>query len=187
MEVFSLISLKTYDKILSFKYNFYKELYDDGIRQRSQINTKFIPTITILSAEIGGILWIIFKLLNSIEANNNFICVSNLFVFLFFGLTIVSIGISIVYFILCFTNYNFEYPEPYKVKKLVNDNISRLDEYSEDEILDNIITGITNDYMEIAINNDEETNKHSKWLNRCYIGIIVTLIFMIFAFILVLL
>ncbi len=45
---------------------------------------------------------------------------------------------------------------------------------------------ISNDYMEIAISNDEETNKHSKLLNRCYVGIIVTLIFMIITFVLVL-
>ena len=48
MEVFSL---KTYDKILSFENDFYKELYEDGIKQRNQLNSKFTPTITILSAE----------------------------------------------------------------------------------------------------------------------------------------
>nr|DAH62618.1 MAG TPA: hypothetical protein [Caudoviricetes sp.] len=38
MEVFSL---KTYDKILSFENDFYKELYEDGIKQRNQLNSNF--------------------------------------------------------------------------------------------------------------------------------------------------
>ena len=39
--------MKTYDKILSFENDFYKELYEDGIKQRNQLNSKSTPTITI--------------------------------------------------------------------------------------------------------------------------------------------
>ena len=183
MEVFSL---KTYNKILSFKNNFYKELYEDGIKQRNQLNNKFTPTITILSAEIGGIIWLVFRLLKNIEANNNVIRISDLCVFLFLALTLIFMSAAIVYFVLCFTNYDFEYPKPDKVKQFVNDNINCLGDYSEDEILNNIIQNISNDYMDIAINNDIETSKHSGYLNKCYIWIVATLAFMVVDFVLVL-
>lgn len=178
--------MKTYDNILSFKNDFYKELYEDGIRQRDQINNKFTPTITILTAEIGGIIWIVFKFLKNIETNKNLIYISDLCIFLFLALTIIFMVAAVVHFVLCFTNYNFEYPRPDKVKKFVNDNIGYLGDYSEDEILDNIIKSISNDYIDIAISNDEETNKHSGYLNKCYIWIVAALAFMVVDFVLVL-
>jgi len=178
--------LKTYNKILSFKNNYYKELYEDGIKQRNQLNNKFTPTITILSAEIGGIIWIVFRVLKNFETNNNIIQISDLCIFLFLALTLIFMGTAIVFFVLCFTNYNFEYPKPDKVKQFINNNISCLGDYSEDEILNNIIRNISNDYIEIAISNDQETSKHSGHLNKCYIWIVTTLAFMIVDFVLVL-
>ena len=183
MEVFSL---KTYNNILSFENNFYKELYEDGIKQRNQLNSKFTPTITILSAEIGGIIWHIFRLLKNIESNNNVIHVSNICSFLFLGFTLFSFVIAIVNFILCFTNYEFSYLKPDKAKTLIDNNKNCLGDYTEEEVLNNIIENIANDYIKIAISNCEETNKHSNWLNKCYIGIVVTLALMIVDFVLVL-
>lgn len=183
MEVFSL---KTYDKILSFENDFYKELYEDGIKQRNQLNSKFTPTITILSAEISGIIWIIFQLLKSIEANNNTIHTSDMCVFLFLGFTLISFVVAIANFILCFTNYDFSYPKPDKAKTFIDNNKSCLGDYTEKEVLNNIIRNISNDYIKIAISNCEETNKHSSWLNKCYIGIVVTLGLMVVDFVLVL-
>ena len=183
MEVFSL---KTYDKILSFENDFYKELYEDGIKQRNQLNSKFTPTITILSAEIGGIIWIVFRLLKNIETNNNIIRISDICVFLFLGFTIISFVVAIVNFILCFTNYDFSYPEPDKAKTFIDSNKSCLEDYTEEEVLNNIIKNISNDYIKIAISNCEETNRHSNWLNKCYMGIVATLGLMVIDFVLVL-
>lgn len=183
MEVFSL---KTYDKILSFENDFYKELYEDGIKQRNQLNSKFTPTITILSAEIGGIIWIVFQLLKNIEVNNNSIHKSDICVFLFLGFTLISFVAAIINFILCFTNYVFSYPEPDKAKILIDSNKNCLGDYTEKEVLDNIIKNVSNNYIEIAISNCEETNKRSNWLNKCYIGIVVTLALMVVDFVLVL-
>lgn len=178
--------MKTYDKILSFENNFYKELYEDGIKQRNQLNSKFIPTITIISAEIGGIIWIVFELIKKIESNNNIINLSDMCIFLFLGFTLFSFVAIIINFVLCFTNYDFSYPMPEKAKSFIDENKSYLGDYSEKEVLNNIIKNISDDYIEIAINNCKETNKHSKWLNNCYIGIVTTLVFMVIDFVLVL-
>ena len=45
---------------------------------------------------------------------------------------------------------------------------------------------ISDDYIEISISNCEETNKHSSWLNKCYMGIVVTLGLIVVDFVLVL-
>ena len=183
MEVFFL---KTYDSILSFENSFYKELYEDGIKQRNQLNSKFTPTITILSAEIGGIIWNIFHLLKSIEDDNYTIHVLYIWIFLFLGLTLISFIMAMVNFILCFTNYNFSFPRPDKVKSFIDSNKNCLGDYSEEEVLTNIIKNISDNYIRIAISNYEETEKHSKRLNKCYIGIIFALSFMIVDFALIL-
>ena len=178
--------METYDKILSFENNFYKELYEDGIKQRNQLNSKFTPTITILSAEIGGIIWIVFHLVEIIGTNSNTIQLSDMCVFLLLGFTAISFTAAMVNFILCFTNYDFSYLRPDKVKSFIDDNKNYLGDYSDEEILNNIIKNISKDYIKIAISNCKETDEHSKWLNKCYIGIAITLAFMVIDFVFVL-
>lgn len=180
MEVFSLM---TYNDILSFENNFYKELYEDGIKQRSQLNSKFTPTITILTAEIGGILWCLFRLINNIGEK---VQISDIVTLVFIGITFLSIGIAIFHFIRCFTNFYFSYPKPNEVKKFFNENKKCLDEYTEEDILNNIIENLSRDYIKMAIDNCEQIEKHSKYLNKCYIFIVVTLAFIVIDFVLVL-
>lgn len=177
--------MKPYDKILSFENEFYKQLYEDGIQQRNQLNNKFTPTITLISAEISGIIWCIFKLINNIADNKNVINMSHLCGLFFLALTVVCMGSAIAFFILCFTNYNFSYPNPTKAKSFVEDNNRLIGEYSEVEIFNNIVKNISNDYINIAISNCEETNKHSSYLNKCYICIVSVLAFLAIDFVVI--
>ena len=170
--------MKTYDKILSFENSFYKELYEDGIKQRTQLNSKFTPTVTILSAEIGSTIWLVFEFIKNIETYQDILKAPHLYVFISLIITIFFL-ISVVFnFIRCFTEYNFSYPDPSKAKNYVDSNKSYLKDYTEEEVLNNIIENISEVYANIAISNNKETNKHSDYLNKCYIGIIAALGFM---------
>lgn len=72
---------------------------------------------------------------------------------------------------------------PKKIKKFIEKNKKRLDEYTEEEVLDNIIQNVSNSYLNTAIKNDKETTKHANYLNKCYICIVLTLIFLVIDFI----
>ena len=181
MEVFHL---NTYDKITSFQNELSKQMYDDSIRQRNQVSSKFTPTLTILTTEIGGFIWLIFKLINSISDK---ITLHQLCLFLFISATLVLFCIATVYFLLCFTRYTFTYPSPEKAKAYIKDNLQYIGEYTEVEVLDNVMRNISDDYIDIAINNNIETTKHASYLNKCYIFIISTLVCMIVDFVLVIL
>lgn len=175
--------MSSYDKILSFQNDYYKALYEDGVKQRNQINSKFVPTITILTAEISGITWIVSKLFNTIKANESVVHLLDLCVFTLTMITFILWLLAAIYFILCFTNYHFEYQKPDETQKFIEANKARLGEYTEQEVLDNIITNLSNDCIEIAINNCEETNKHCERLNKCYIFLVITLPLLIISFV----
>lgn len=173
----------SYRELLSYENVIYKELYEDGLRNRDRLNGKFAPTITILSTETVGVLWLVFELINAVKANNGMVNMEHLCNFTFLVLSIIPLIAAILYFWLCFTNYNFLYPRPEKVKTFIDENKECIGEYKVDEVFDNILSRLSQDYAAIAISNDKETNRHNDFLNKSYICIMATLIFMTIDFI----
>lgn len=172
----------SYNDILSFENDYYKELYYDGAKQRDRINSKFTPTITLLTAETSGIIWIIFNLVKKMKSFN-FISVTATIILCFiilFGL------VALVNFLFCFLKYGFLYPKPADVKNFIKENKTYIGEYTEKEIVDNIVEQISSEYITMAIKNNKEINNRSKYLNKCYIGIVYTLLFMIIEFLILL-
>ena len=165
MEVFEL---KTTDKILSFEIDFYKTLYEDGLKQREYLESKFVPTITLLSAEIAGVIWMFPKFKDDCLKINNIIFTKEFCKLVPPTFTIIFLLLAIVYFILCFTKYTFYFPNPEKTKKLIDDSKSALASFEENKVYNNMISHIADSYASISINNCEEINKHSDYLNTCY-------------------
>lgn len=56
MQLYVLILL-SYDTILSFESDIYKLLYEKSKQRRTQINSKLAPTITIITGELGSLVW----------------------------------------------------------------------------------------------------------------------------------
>lgn len=87
----------------------YKQLYEEGKQRRNQVNAKYAPTITIITAETGAILWIIFKIISNIEEYNSVIKIQHLFPIIFTTITAIIWITAIIFLIICLTNYNFVY------------------------------------------------------------------------------
>lgn len=174
--------MSSYNDILSFENDYYKELYYDGEKQIDRINSKFTPTITLLTAETSGIIWIIFNLVKKMKSFN-FISVAAAIILCFiilFGL------VAFANFLFCFLKYGFRYPKPSNVKNFIEESKTHIDEYTEKEIVNNIMEQISFEYITMAIKNNKEINDRSKYLNKCYIGIVYTLLFMIIEFLILL-
>lgn len=169
-------------KMPFFQKEIGKQLYDEGVQQRNQINSKFMPTLTIITAELSGVIWLIFELIKIIP---ECVDIRRLCIFSFVFITVLLLAAGIIFFILCFTQYKFSYISPKKIKKFIEKNKKRLDEYTEEEVLNNIIRNVSSSYINTAIKNDIQTTKHSEHLNRCYICIIFTLVCMAIDFILI--
>lgn len=184
MEVFYL---KTYDNILSFENSFYKELYEDGAKQRDRINNKFAPTLTILTAEFSGIIWLLFKIIKLFSDHEVKVCLLfGILAIILLGVTIIFFTNAVIDFIFSFLKYEFYYPQPQKAKNIIENSKTYLGEYSEEEVLNNIIRIISNSYCEMAINNIKEINERSKYLNKAYTKIVWALGLMLITFVVVL-
>jgi len=151
-------------------------LYEDGVKQRDRINNKFTPTITILTAEFSGGMWLILRVIKIFSNKKIKICLlDKALITILLSITIIFFINAVIDFIFCFLKYEFSYPQPIKVKKIIEENKTYLDEYSEEEILDNIIQNITDSYRKMAIDNIKETNERCKYLNKSYTKIVWTL------------
>ena len=72
------------------------------------------------------------------------------------------------------------------MKNFIEESKTHIDEYTEKEIVNNIMEQISFEYITMAIKNNKEINDRSKYLNKCYIGIVYTLLFMIIEFLILL-
>jgi hypothetical protein len=178
--------LNSYEKILSLENDIYKQLYEESKQHRHQINSKLTPTITIITAEITAILWLIFKVVDNIKKYNMIIRLHHLCPIILTVMMICSWVFSIVFLILCLTNYKVRYIDPIRISEGIEDNKTYLQYYTEEDILDNIKADIVNGYKQASIENWIETNKHSSYLNKCYIFLIITLAFIIIDFLFIL-
>lgn len=176
--------MKTYNDILSFKNKFCKDLYDDSIRQRNNINSKFTPMITILIAEVSAIIWLMDEFINYIQDNKFKLWF--LIIISILCITIISIIKTIVYFIKCFRKFDFYFIKPNKMKEFLIENEKAISEYDEEKIYNNILENISDDYIDAAIKNIRSINNRSNFLGDCYDGIIITLLFMFVDFIIIL-
>ena len=179
--------MSSYDKILSIENEMYKQLYEEGKQRRTQVNAKYAPTITIITAETGAVLWIIFKIISNIEECNSIIQLKHLFPILLTTITILVWITAIFFFVICLTNYNSVYINPCKIEECIEDNKKYLQYYNEDDIANNIKLDIVNGYKNAAIENWNNNNKHSSYFKKCYICLSLTFVLMIVDFLLVIL
>ncbi len=174
--------MNSYDKILSYEEDTYKQLYEESKQRRSQINSKIIPTLTMLTTESTATIWIIFKIVNDIKSHKNVILLQHLCPIIFTLLTIASVITAIIFLILCLTRYNFSYTDPKKVDACISLNKKYLEYYTEEELINNIRESLVKGYKKNCILNWEETNKHVSHLRFCYRFIIIALALLVVDF-----
>lgn len=179
--------LNPYDKILSVENEMYKQLYEESKHRRNQVNAKYAPTITIITAETGAILWIVFKIITDIEECNLIIQLKHLFPVLLATVTAFVWLMAIFFFIICLTNYSTIYINPSKIQGCIEDNKKYLQYYDESDIANNIKLDIINGYKNAAIENWNNNNKHSLYFKKCYICLSLTFVLLVIDFLLVIL
>ena len=128
----------SYDTILSLESDVYKTLYEESKQRRSQINSKLAPTITIITGELGALVWTIFQIGKDIAIFDNTIKKQHIVPIIIVTFSVVLICISIVYLSKCLTNYKFTYLNPIKISECIDDNRTYLKYYTEKDIVKNI-------------------------------------------------
>ena len=176
----------SYDKILSFEIDIYKLLYEESKQRRTQINSKLAPTITIITVELGALVWTIFRIAKDIAAFDNTVMKRHIIPIILTVLSVVLVCISIGYLAKCLTNYKFTYLNPIKISKCIDDNRTYIKYYSEKDVVNNLQINIANEYKKMCIENWEITNKHCGYFRLCYVYLIGTLVSLVINFMFVL-
>lgn len=175
--------MNSYDKILSYESEIYKQLHDESKQRRNQIESKIVPTITLLTAETSAIIWSIYKFTQNIDVST----INLLIHHIIFGFSIcISITIylvGVVIFVSFLIQYDSFYINPSKLSVIIDENKNFLNLYTEDEILYNIKENVVAGYKKICIKNWRKINQSIEKLNMCYRFIVITLAFLMINFI----
>lgn len=177
--------MKTYDDILALEYKTYKELYDNTIVRRNNTVSKFTPMITLLTAEMTAVIWLMFKYTEFLHSHD----------FVWWFLLIIGVLCATIflearavwYFVKCFYGFDFSYIHPADMKIFVDDNKKIIDEHGSETIYNNMIEGISNTYAQAAIENVESINKHTAYMLPSFKAIIATLVLLFINLLIVLL
>ena len=175
--------MNSYDKILSYENEIYKQLHEESKQRRNQIESKIVPTITLLTAETSAIIWSIYKFIQNIIVST----INLLIHHIIFGYSIcVSIAtylVTVSIFVSFLIQYDFFYINPSKLSMLIDENKKFLNLYTEDEILYNIKENAVAGYKKICIENWHKINQSIEKLNMCYRFVVITLVFLMINFI----
>lgn len=172
----------SYEKFLSKKLSYSKELYEHELKVRQQTSNKFAVTITIYIAIITAWITLFSSTLKSVDIKMLSLLDVILFIILFSVIILVIISIS--FFISCFMNYKEETIEPIQVNKVFDDSEALFDEHKMDEIINNIDNIMANSYIKCAICNFNQTAQKIKLLNKSYVFILISIVDLFVAFLL---
>lgn len=172
----------SYESLLSFKLKLYKYLYQEEIEYRNKVSNKIPAMVTICIAYFPGIAWMLLRWFSRYNScSNKFL----LYFSIFFIFICLGIGIyTILLFIKASINYSCKKIDPIKTKELIELHNKCLNDYSEEEIIENIEKELCKAYIESAIHNSIETNKRVEAVNKLYkwtiTGILVNILCFIF-------
>lgn len=176
--------MKTHDTITSLEADVCERLYKDIFNRRTYGGSKFTPTITILVAEVSAIIWFVSELLRNIKGDGYILRRAYEVMIGITGISCILAIASIIFFIASFAYYEFWYFDPEKMKGFFDSSRECLGDHSEDAIVNNITQHSIELCHEINIHNYKCILKHSRYMNWCYISVILTLISILCDFVL---
>ncbi len=140
------------DSFLSFKFEYNKQLYDAEIQRRQYANNKVNMTVTIIITLLSAYVWVILhyfgKFQNNVLANK-----INIFILSFIIITGLSIVLTIVFFICSLMSYEESLNDPCKIDMLIEQSEMLLPSCNQTELIDNILTQLSQAYMTAAKDN----------------------------------
>lgn len=170
--------------LLPCEYEIYMQLYRDEIERRESVNKKFQPSIAILALYLPALAWLLSEWIHKLYSYKTAIYAIISAMFLFLGMLFVVIGLFC--FARCFTFYKCARVDLHKVQKTLDENREMVGTYTVQEIENHIKDGFAKQIFQIALENWDETNKHSKYMHNFYLAIFVSAIPNFFVFLMVL-
>lgn len=168
--------MNSYDKILSYESEIYKQLHEESKQRRNQLESKIVPTITLFTAETTAIIWSIYKFIQNIDVSTIDLLIHHVIFGFSICISVVTYLIGVTIFISFLTKYDSFYISPSKLSVIIDENKKFLNLYTEDEVLNNIKENIVDGYKKICIENWHKINCSIEKLNMCYRFIIITLV-----------
>lgn len=171
-------------QILSFKYNYYKNLYESELQRRNQLSDKQNGVITILLALASAFVYMIthisFNINNIIPFYEENGMSKTLFhgVFLYgmviwFSFLLISVFIN---FKLCFMKYKSSRINPEEAQMFITKTETNLEQYAEDDLYYHVLEELSSQYAIAAKSFYKETNEKMKHLNKIYQNIWLSII-----------
>lgn len=169
--------MKTKQSLPSYELELYKNLYEAENDYRHKQSDKAFKSITIIASFIGAVLWLIFKFLNIYETEDCYIYCINLF--LLIACSCLMLACVIIFFMVLY-GYDEKRPDPNEVKLLMEEYKSKTK--NENMIMNTMTESLIMSYIDAAINNRSENNRHGNLFRYFYILVFIEMFLLIVTF-----
>lgn len=171
--------MKTKQSLPSYELELYKNLYEAENDYRHKQSDKAFKSITIIASFVGAVLWLIFKFLKIYKTEDCYFYCINLFLLITCSCLMLA---CVVIFFMVLYGYNEKRPDPNEVKLLMEEYKSKTK--NENMIMNTMTESLIMSYIDAAINNRSENNRHGILFRYFYILVFIEMFLLIVTFLL---
>lgn len=171
--------MKTKQSLPSYELELYKNLYEAENDYRHKQSDKAFKSITIIASFVGAVLWLIFKFLDIYETENWYIYCINLCLLIVCSCLMLT---CVVMFFMVLYGYDEKRPDPNEVKLLLEEYKSQTK--NENMIINTMTESLVISYIDAAINNRSENNRHGILFRYFYILVFIEMFLLTATFLL---
>lgn len=171
--------MKTKQSLPSYELELYKNLYEAENDYRHKQSDKAFKSITIIASFVGAVLWLIFKFLKIYKTEDCYFYCINLFLLITCSCLMLA---CVVIFFMVLYGYNEKRPDPNEVKLLMEEYKSQTK--NENMIMNTMTKSLIMSYIDAAINNRSENNRHGNLFRYFYILVFIEMFLLIVTFLL---
>lgn len=165
-------------------YKEYKELYYHELERRNQINSKFIPTITLLTTIVTATIWLASQWVDLVVTH---VDVLDWIIVLPLVVIIVLLIYSIYLFYGTYCNCVYYRINPSQIRNFIEQCEACKNINNDNEIEEYKIKGLTEMYIIAACENAKIATKRSANQVKTYNALIITVFFVMLTFAIIML
>lgn len=171
-------------KLILYRLNTFKDLYQDAILQRNFSSQKFARSFPLVALLLCASIYLV-KIVGSMLLNSATINMENILLYIMIATSVFSYCFVLKYFIKCFF-FDDVVISPEICKEIFDESDEWLKNYSYCEVIENIKSSLCNSYEDATINLFNEIKKKESHMNKLYIFLIISFIFTCLTFIILL-
>lgn len=173
------------ESFLSYKLDFFKELYNIECERRKFTHQKISRIIPLIVAMFGADAYIIIKIGEQVLQNGFLNDIKSISLYILCVITLIAGCIVLLYMFKSFLKFNIKTFDPDKHKTMFEVAENQIIEDGYEKTLEEINEKIYKEYVKITTNLSKEIDDREKYISKLYISLITNCLLTCFTLIVI--